>query len=151
MTVYYSQGGKKYHADPNCRAWESGQGRWDWEPPEGHPDEGPWHGGYGVRRVSERFAYSKAGKRPCLVCLPGRRIPFPATSNHGHQPAEWFARGQLVDVVCVRCRITHWRDVWEVDGDVIRASGISMVKWPCASAIVLGVAEQSVYAELAAA
>lgn len=74
-----------------------------------------------------------------------------ADAASGHRPAEHIVRGRVVATVCVRCRISHWQDEWQVDGDIIRVERTSLVKWPCTSAFVLGVARQEPLVELAAA
>ena len=148
--VYFSLQGRKYHGDPDCRGLENGQALWDGDEP-GYPIGGPYGGGYAVVVTGEQEAYYRDCKRPCLMCLPGGRAPFRSSADFGHRPAQHIVQGRVLGEVCVRCRIVHWRDVWEVDGDVIRAEALQLVKWPCTSALVLGVADQAPDVLLAAA
>jgi len=138
QTVYYTQGGRKYHGTHNCPALESAQSLWE----AVYPSGAPWYGGYAVQQRHEQDVYYRHGKRPCLVCLPGRGVPFTSAVHFGHKPAENIVRGQCLGTVCIRCRIVHHRDEWEVDGDIFRVTGFSLVKWPCTSALVLGLVDR---------
>jgi hypothetical protein len=141
LTVYYSQGGRKYHENPNCPVLESAQALWDADGPDDHPLGAPWFGGYAIRRAHERYAYAAQGKRPCLVCLPGRGVPFRSEADFGHRPVVGFIDGRAIGQICVRCQIVHRRVTVRLDGDLYTLGGVSTVKWPCASAIVLGLAD----------
>ncbi len=148
--VWFSLKGRAYHRTPDCHLLENGQALWDGDE-EGYPLDGPYNGGYAVVATGEESAYYRDGKRPCLGCLPRHRPPFASAAHFGHQPAELIVQGRVAGEVCVRCRIVHWHDEWQVNGDILRVTGFSLVKWPCTSAIVLGVADQTVRRELAAA
>lgn len=141
--VYFSQGGRKYHRVSDCPAMISARRLWG-DDPDDYPFSSSRWGRHPVWRWREVDAYYQSGKRPCLVCLPGRGVPFASACDFGHRPAEHVVQGRVVGTVCLRCRIAHRRDEWQVDGDIIRATGFSLVKWPCTSARVLGVADQPV-------
>jgi hypothetical protein len=139
--VFHSRGGRAYHGDPNCRALESAQALWDGDDPD-YPIDGPYNGGYPVVATGEERAYYTDAKRPCLVCLPGRAAPFKSAEDFGHRPEPLVVQGRTVWHVCAVCQIVHWRDTWELEGDLIKVAGVSPVQWPCASAIVLGLVER---------
>ncbi|MFE0490250.1 hypothetical protein [Streptomyces griseoaurantiacus] len=139
--VYYSRGGRKYHGDRDCPALESGRRLWGGCSPQEDP-YAAWLNAGAVLQRHEMDVFYKERKRPCLVCLPGRGIPFAAEHDFGHEPVRQYVRGRFLQDVCARCRVVHWQSDWEVDGDVLRAAGFSYVKWPCASALVLGVADR---------
>lgn len=46
--------------------------------------------------------------------------------------------GFAVGPVCAHCRVVHRRAIWAVDGDMLVFAGFSMVDWPCASSVRLG-------------
>lgn len=145
LRVFYSWGGRKYHGTPDCPAWESAQALWDGDDPD-YPVDGPYNGGYAMQRAHERYAYLSEGKRPCLVCLPGPAPSFPVNDDFGHRPAERIVQGRVAGLVCLRCRIPHRQDEWQIDGDIIRVTGFSLVKWPCTSALVLGLVDRDAFA-----
>jgi hypothetical protein len=140
--VFYSQGGRKYHGTQDCHALESAQALWDGDSPDDYPLGAPWFGGYAVRRAPEHYAYYLSGKRPCLACLPGRGVPFASAADFGHRPVSGFIDGRAIGLICRRCQIVHRSTTISLDGDLWTMTGISTVRWPCASAVVLGVADQ---------
>lgn len=82
----------------------------------------------------------------------GGRVVLPRSADDfGHRPVMGFIDGRAIGRICARCRIVHRRVTVEIDGDLFWLSGVSTVKWPCASAIVLGLAEAEPGAQRAAA
>jgi hypothetical protein len=59
----------------------------------------------------------------------------PSEDDFGHEPMNVYTNGKLRVVVCARCRIV--RTIWWPGGRC-HVADISDVKWPCTSAIILG-------------
>ena len=126
-TVYATHGGTRYHANDNCRALNSGQ---------------VLYGGWGdlrVHRIQETNPITALGegKDPCTVCIPGLLTAIyrsNSENDYGHVPVIGFIDGRALTQVCARCAV------------VKRGPGCwwhASVRWPCTSAIVLGLAPRS--------
>lgn len=132
-TVFASAGGRKYHFDEKCRAFENGQQLNDVDSPEG-AYLSTW--AYPKQHRLQRMSSTKAaidGKLPCLACVPPHLREFPQTENFGHEPSTGLTLFDVAETVCQRCTE---RGVWWSRGDddlmAVR------IPWPCTSAIVLG-------------
>ena len=125
--VFASAGGRKYHFDKGCKAFDSAQMLSDWDCCCGDycTHRSP------VLHALVRMSATKAamdGKLPCLACVPQHLRELPETENFGHEPMDVITNGKLRAVACARCR------QWDIYGYSREAS----VRWPCTSAIVLG-------------
>jgi hypothetical protein len=130
--VFASAGGRKYHVDRNCKAFESAQMLSDLDCgcdtycthrlPRMHA---------GVRMSSTKAAMD--GKLPCLACVPTHLRELPETESFGHEPTRGISLFGVAETVCQRC--TEW-GVFYVRGN----DDFSPVQilWPCTSANVLG-------------
>lgn len=122
-TVFSSVGGRKYHFDKGCKAFESAQMLSDWDCCCGDycNHRSPVMHGL-VRMSSTRAAVD--GKLPCLACVPAHLRELPETEDFGHRPVE--IQG---DHFCTRCRTPYIDDAETQSYPTL---------WPCTSAIVLG-------------
>jgi hypothetical protein len=136
-TVYTTARGRRFHAIHWCRALESGQMLSDWDydyefpPPSGTrlPQ---------VHAVKRRSSISAAhhGYTACRVCVPPALALPPSGETYGHELIDQYAgtpegdRG-VSNAVCARC------SVWEWD-PALRLNFGFPVRWPCTSAVVLG-------------
>jgi hypothetical protein len=150
-TVFASTGGRKYHFDKACKAFESAQMLSDMDCGCDTYCTHRLPVMHGLVRMSSTKA-AMDGKLPCLVCVPAHLRELPEAETFGHEPASndvdyW---GETNDdlPVCARCTRTVRAWLPEVigqhpDGRVItaedrRVSFEVAVLWPCTSAIVLG-------------
>ncbi|PWG13929.1 hypothetical protein DF268_08670 [Streptomyces sp. V2] len=133
MTAYVTHG-RKYHVDPACPRMIHGEDLHDCEGDDGW---GAFTAGTYRREDPDPQHAAMRGKLPCLHCVPAELRVFPPLygQTFGHEP-EWADFGTCVINVgacncprhdegqaCTRCR----RDS-------------RPVRWPCTSAIVLGLA-----------
>ncbi|MBI0296761.1 hypothetical protein JBE04_20430 [Streptomyces sp. PRKS01-29] len=126
--VFASAGGRKYHFDKQCKAFDNAQMLSDLDCgcdtycthrlPRMH----------GLQRMSSTKA-AMDGKLPCLTCVPPHLREMPKTETFGHEPIELDG-----DHFCARCR-NHGFDE---DGDPWSYPTL----WPCTSAAVLGIVER---------
>lgn len=129
--VFASAGGRKYHFDQTCKAFESAQILNDrqcgCETYCAHQ--------LPVLHALTRMSSTKAamdGKLPCLACVPEHLREMPDTESFGHEPTKGISLFGLSEVVCQRC--TEW-GVWYGTTTEMRPVHIP---WPCTSAIILG-------------
>jgi len=135
LTVYATDGARRYHSSPACRALCNAQDLNDWECWDDycrheHPRPHP------VREIDLAGAVA-AGKWPCHTCYPaGVQFPIipPSNDDFGHWPTKGISLFGLSEDVCQRCTE---RGVWYGDADNLRDVH---TPWPCTSAIVLGLA-----------
>lgn len=124
MTAAYVTRGRKYHANPDCPRMVGGEGLWL---NNGAADG--WPRQPGTYRSEEHSSDHAAmrGKMPCLYCIPAEARVFPPLygQTFGHEPFECDGVP-----ICARCFIQHrgWREA---------------IAWPCASAVVLGLAPRN--------
>lgn len=130
ITVYASEGGARFHTDLHCRAFHTAHDLWRFDPEQWVPGmpQIMLSDGYPLRETTMTAAFGE-GQEPCAVCMPGSRAAYyrtPAEDDYGHEPVTGFVdpRGRGLGQVCARCRGT----------------GVAGVRWPCASAVVLGLA-----------
>jgi hypothetical protein len=129
--VFTSVGSRKYHFDQSCKAFESAQLLSDADcgcdtycthrMPRMHA----------LKRMSATHA-AMGRKLPCLACVPEHLREMPEAEDFGHKPVIGFVDGRALNRVCARCR------QWDIYGYSREAS----VRWPCTSAIVLGLVER---------
>ncbi|MGW1039862.1 hypothetical protein [Streptomyces sp. NPDC002547] len=128
MTTTYVTRGRKYHTDPDCPRMLHGEYLHDWE-------GGEYGGGFtagSYRREDPTPLYAAMrGKLPCLHCVTAEHRVFPPLygQTFGHEPIVSFTDGRALGRVCTRCT-TH------------TSTGVWGVRWPCTSAIVLGIAPE---------
>lgn len=133
--VFTSAGGRKYHFDSNCKAFESAQMLSDLDCgcdtycthrlPRMH----------GMVRMSSTKA-ALDGNLPCLTCVPPHLRELPDTETFGHMPITWGSR-----VICARCQNAQPLTADDIDGAPDDGPlPDRAVEWPCTSAIVLGLA-----------
>lgn len=149
LTVYASEGGHRYHSRWSCPALVAGQLMSDYDCDEDcrhdHPSIHPALD-YGVAEMVE------AGRTPCRVCTP----PLPAAQDFGHRPLlinEGMCGGCEVcgdaeeQEICARCFPVTYDAGWALVLDPVAGEMVSRlcrwptydtVRWPCASAVVLG-------------
>lgn len=154
--VFASAGGRKYHFDKQCKAFEFGQQLNDWDTPDdAYLASWAYPKTHGLTRMSATKA-AMDGKLPCLACVPDHLREMPDTEDFGHVPVsedrEFFGEAPDDPPVCARCSrwLSHWGRC-SVGYDM--RGGIQWeerwmryevaVLWPCASAIVLGLAPRT--------
>lgn len=131
--VHTTHHGNRYHQTEDCPALRAGLILND---PGAY--EEPWVAGVGrlprqlpIRTVDWKTAAAQ-GKTPCLSCWPPdamRYLPQPSAGDFGHRPVLGLTDGRGLGRICARgCgapanSYTPWRQP---------------VRWPCTSAIVLG-------------
>ncbi|KOU17049.1 hypothetical protein [Streptomyces sp. WM6349] len=130
-TVYASAGGNRYHRGSTCSALEMGQNIHDY-------DCDCWgyctHGrGHYVLETTPSQARTN-GKSPCRVCLPDA-VLGPSEDDFGHEPVTNGFGGHR----CSRCTttITHYDEAYQP------SRWTAFVAWPCATAVVLGLAPRA--------
>ncbi|MFB8393699.1 hypothetical protein [Streptomyces yangpuensis] len=133
--VYTSGGGLRYHAIKDCHALNGGKNlTLDCDCRNGCSHRRP-------RTVVplEPAEAAARGKAPCLACFPAgamRYLPQPASGDgFGHEPVTNGFGGQR----CSRCTttITHYDEAYQP------SRWTAFVAWPCATAVVLGLAHRS--------
>ncbi|MFB6955506.1 hypothetical protein ACFCYB_00360 [Streptomyces sp. NPDC056309] len=138
MSTVYATRGRKYHADPKCPLMINGEYLWD-------GDGEDWlhiAGSYRREDPSPQYAAMR-GKLPCLHCVPAEHRAFPPLyrQDFGHKPVTGIApEGRALTSVCARCRTRQvycWLNEWGAPHRGVRTVS---VRWPCTSAIVLGLA-----------
>lgn len=128
----YVTHGRKYHTDANCPLMVNGEYLHDWD---GDIDYGGGFtaGSYRRENPSPQFAAMR-GKLPCLRCVPADHRVFPPLygQTFGHKPVIGFTDGRGLGQVCARC--------FTINPLGPRHFGTrkECVRWPCTSAIVLG-------------
>ena len=139
MRVYVT-GGRKYHTDERCPLMLNGENLWDGD----GEDWSHFAGSFRVEDSSPQYAAMR-GKLPCLHCVPvGLRV-FPPLygQTFGHRPVTGIApEGRGLVQVCVSCRtreISSWLDG---RGRPYRTVRTVSVRWPCTSALVLGLVDR---------
>lgn len=131
--VFASAGSRKYHFDEGCKAFESAQLLSDWDCgcdtycthrlPRMHA----------LKRMSSTKA-AMDGKLPCLTCVPQHLRELPDSQHFGHQPIDSFGA-----VVCARCETSErLYSLDEFGNDHSIGPFPTPVRWPCTSAVVLG-------------
>lgn len=137
-TVFASAGGRKYHFDKDCKAFEGAQTLSDLDCGCDTYCTHRLPVMHGLIRMSSTKA-ALDGKLPCLGCVPKHLRDLPETQHFGHQATEFFGV-----MVCARCTTwdrNYWLDEW---GNDHRSERYPVpVAWPCTSAIVLGLAPRS--------
>lgn len=136
QTIYVTHG-KKYHTDKQCPQMRNG------EEMHRYDDDSVYDGGFtaGTYRneVPSPEVAASRGKLPCLYCVEPEDRTFPPLygQNFGHRPVNLYedTRFDIVSLACARC-IT-WTNWPEVD----MKAGVR-VKWPCTSAVVLGLVKR---------
>lgn len=111
LTVYASEGGARYHSRWSCPAFTAGSLLNDDDCDEWCRHE------HAQRHPALDFTVAEAaecGRTPCRVCVP----PLAASEDFGHEPMDVITNGKLRAVECYRCP----------------------VPWPCATAVLLGLA-----------
>ncbi|GAA2107877.1 hypothetical protein [Streptomyces synnematoformans] len=140
--VYASRGGARFHAREDCGALLAGQdlfGGW-----------GTLHN-YRIKETTVPVAMGD-GREPCAACLPGLRAAlYRGNSEHdyGHEPValgsviheNWSrlsacrtCRARTTGLVCARCMEFDANGMWNIPAHPVH--------WPCASAVVLGLARR---------
>lgn len=136
--TFFTEAGTRYHQGESCRAFEHGRDRWDYEPVDEYE---PVHWPHPILTGTEQDALTR-GKKPCAVCMGEQPMP-PSADDFGHQPSTGFIDGRAIGTVCKRCKITHRSSTFQIEGDTYKMTGFSSVRWPCTSAIVLGLAPRA--------
>ena len=133
--VFASAGGRKYHFDKGCKAFEFGQQLNDWDTPDdAYLASWNYPRLHGLRRMSATKA-AMDGKLPCLACVPRHLREMPEADDFGHWPTRGISLNSLADDVCQRCTepgVFYERGVDEL-------TPVHII-WPCTSAVVLGLA-----------
>jgi hypothetical protein len=131
--VYTSGGGQRYHATKDCNALTGGQNLNDW-------DCECWgrcsHRSPRAVVPLEPAAAAARGKLPCRVCYPSAVDLGPSQDDFGHQQTSWGGRR-----ICTRCATGRVPEA--PDSPDPLASPDRSVAWPCATAVVLGLAPRS--------
>jgi hypothetical protein len=137
-TVYATHTGTAFHAAPDCRALLAGQLTQD-------EHRVFWLGRNAGRTLHQPkpLAVGEAWssrRTPCTTCLPDAAAAFrlePSTEDYGHRPAIGLVDGRALGQTCHRC--------FTVDPNGPRYFGSRQrsVRWPCTSAIVLGLAPRA--------
>ncbi|MDH6610245.1 hypothetical protein M2164_005880 [Streptomyces sp. SAI-208] len=130
--VFTSAGSRKYHFDKGCTAFHSAQELSDLD---------CGCDTYCTHRMPRmhslvRCSATKAamdGKLPCLACVPQHLREMPQSEHFGHEPMNVITNGKLRAVVCARCQQL----------DIYGYSREASVRWPCTSAIVLGLVDRT--------
>lgn len=128
--VYTSGGGRRFHVNRLCRALESGQHLNDGGPDDWVPGARWWS----MQAVVQRpiLAEVRRGYTACRVCVPPE-FALPATGEtYGHEPVVGFIDGRGLTDICQRCRIPVRRKYVH-----LMPEGLPL-RWPCTSAVVLG-------------
>lgn len=150
--VYATDSARRYHATAACKALRNAQDLSDWDCWDDycrhqHPKPNP------IREMTVTDALG-AGKWPCAACWPGTAAALAISASEddfGHEPVSndvdrW---GETTDdpPVCARCAVTVRAlvpvviDVDMQGRRITEEQWISYpepVRWPCTSAIVLG-------------
>lgn len=139
MTVetFFTETSTRYHQGESCQAFEHGRERWDYDSPDGYE---PIRWPLPILKGSEQDALAR-GKKACAVCI-GERPLRPSAEDFGHRPSAGFMEGRAIGTICERCEITHRSSTFQVEGETYTMTGRSSVRWPCASAVVLGLAQR---------
>ncbi|GAA2686206.1 hypothetical protein GCM10010400_58110 [Streptomyces aculeolatus] len=137
ITVYASKGGTRFHTDLHCKAFHSAHDLWRFDPEQWVPGmpQIMLSDGHPLRETTMTAAFGE-GQEPCAVCMPGSRAALyrlNAENDYGHEPVEIGSAPPNFGVVCARCR-TDVRPIGRI------AAYRLYVPWPCASAVVLGLA-----------
>ncbi|WP_329308389.1 hypothetical protein [Streptomyces microflavus] len=129
-TVFATEGGRRFHATVSCPAIEGARLIWDSD------QFGPPSHAMSPTTPIEALG---AGKEPCSECFPGQRAALyrgNCEDNFGHEPVTGASIFGLAETVCARCTE---RGVWY--GTVAELLPVH-IPWPCASAVVLGLANR---------
>ncbi|MFF1284379.1 hypothetical protein ACFVY4_27005 [Streptomyces sp. NPDC058299] len=128
-TVYVTHG-RKYHVRADCPRMVYGENLHDWEGETDWGYDGFTAGTYRREDPSPQDAAAR-GKLPCLHCVPAELRLFPPLygQDFGHRPIVSFIDGRALNRVCARCTTNTPTGVWGV-------------RWPCTSAIVLGLVDR---------
>lgn len=93
-----------------------------------------------LKRMSDEYATVNRRLWPCRYCVPPHLKKFPPSETFGHEPIT----REGGRVLCARC-VTHVRRFrWDVDGEIFTGASFLPVRWPCTSAVVLGLAPREV-------
>jgi hypothetical protein len=127
-----------YHFDRKCTFLVYGQELNDWDC---GCDWGCGHRGPQIHRI-DRLSDNKATIDlrlwPCRYCVPAHLRRFPPSETFGHEP--FTCDDGTGRVLCARCVRKKRPFSWDVDGEKITGFTFLPVRWPCTSAIVLGLA-----------
>jgi hypothetical protein len=116
LTVYATATARRYHSTDSCPALLSAQNLSDWDCNEycrhDHPRMHPALG-CTVAEATER------GQTPCRACTP----PLAESNTFGHEPLPWPGMSNASGMACARC--------WPGEP----------IPWPCATAVLLSLAD----------
>jgi len=132
-TVYVTRG-RKYHADLRCPLMVNGENLWDGD----GEDWSHFAGSYRREEPTPQRA-AMCGKLPCLHCVPAELRAFPPLygQTFGHRPVIGFIDGRALTQVCASCyTINH-------AGPRFFGTRRQPVRWPCTSAIILGLVDRA--------
>ncbi|MFF0790398.1 hypothetical protein [Streptomyces spiralis] len=129
-TVHATDGARRYHATAACQALRNSQDLSDWDCWDDYcRHQHPMPRAIRELTIAEAIA---AGKTPCRACYP-QPVPMPPAEDFGHRPVIGFVDGRALNRVCARCAvIKHAPGIW----------WHTSVRWPCTSAIVLGLVDR---------
>ncbi|WP_393075153.1 hypothetical protein [Streptomyces sp. LN704] len=162
-TVYATEGGRRFHKTRACNAFLQGQELWRFDPMQWVPGmpQIMLSNGHRLDETSIVTAMGR-GQEACNVCFPGLRAAWyrgSSENDYGHQPVsedrEFFGERPDDIPVCARCTRTIRACLpvavgQAIDGRVITRDEWTTfevaVLWPCASAVVLGLAPRPVSA-----
>jgi hypothetical protein len=134
-TVYATSPAPVYHGDRMCAQLISGRELNDWD-----CDCSDYCSHRGRRPhplLSMNIEQALAdGKMPCYYCVAPRARLFPrAKETFGHEPVPG-SRG----LICATCRVRHDYVITNANQAPKRFTANRMVRWPCTSALVYGLA-----------
>lgn len=144
--VFASAGGRKYHFDKQCKAFESAQMLSDLDCGCDTYCTHQLPRMHGLVRMSVTKA-AIDGKLPCLGCVPTHLREMPDAEDFGHEPValdsviheNWTkfsacsgCKARTTPLVCVRCMEFDANGMWRIPAHPVH--------WPCTSALVLGIA-----------
>lgn len=139
VTVYITKGGLKYHSTKHCVLLTSAQALNDVDCCDGDICfcRGPFRQIHAIEPVSHYDALQH--RLPCLNCVPQNLRKF-TVRDFGHHPVMGFADplGRGLGLVCSRCRTIKTGCSLDAFEMPMRWMRFHSVRWPCTSAIVLG-------------
>ncbi|MFE4818553.1 hypothetical protein ACFRFU_19400 [Streptomyces sp. NPDC056704] len=161
--VYASEGGSRFHSSRLCDAFLAAQELWRFDPMQWVPGmpQIMLSNGHRLDEMSIVTAMVH-DKEACSLCFPGLRAAWyrgSSENDYGHEPVsndrEFFGEVPDDPAVCGRCTVTVRAlvpvviDVDMQGRRVTEEQWITYpepVRWPCTSALVLGLAPREVTA-----